>query len=287
MWLFFAPVGISGTLRKRVVSVNSPPRRWRDIFVDCLRYFLKGFYLAEIFCFLIQYSYILYVFLFLSPFFQVKEINIPDVSEKLKSEISNTVEKNLNFSKNILLLSEDKIKEQLSSNTKLKSFALNKIYPKKIIIFAEERKPYVFLIHNGISYLVDNEGLIMGKATLEDLKERDFCFITTENQELIKIGDKLEKKIFQDAFLLLQVFQKFNPKIYKEISEINITNNEELKVFLKSGAEIRFGNTPTPARFARLEMFINHIGSLKNVVYVDLRFNKQIPYMTKKTENNS
>lgn len=286
LFFFFAPVGFSGTVRKRVV-INHPPRSWKDFFKDCIRSFLKGFTLAALFCFLIQYLFILYSFLYLSPFFKVEKIEISEVSEKLKADIIKCVSQNLNNSKNLIQFPAKQVTKYLSVNPRVKIISLKKKFPHQINILSEERKPYAFLISNGEVFVVDHEKTVIEKASSFELKNKDLLFITGNISERIIPGSSIKNKSFGEAYNILDTMQKINPFFYKEISEININQSQELTLYLKKGTEVRFGKDITPIRYARLETFIGHIGSLDNILYVDLRFNKQIPYVVKKSENNS
>lgn len=225
--------------------------------------------------------YTLFYFLFISEFFNLKEVEVLGVNEVLSNDIKNIAGLNSEEKVNVLKLSQKMLLTKLSSHPKLYNISINKKPPDKLVVYAEERLPYV-IVNSGNMYLVDKEGYVIEKITF--VKDYlDIPFVTGINQNL-NIGDQIDDQNFRNVLNFLMCLEDKNTKIFKTISEMNISEKGEITAFFRGGTKLQLGVGNATDKLATFELFLKKVSTLDNVKYIDLRFNNQIVYQPK-TEN--
>lgn len=284
MLLFLAPAGISGSYKPKPSDNNKYENDWKGWLKYYLSWFLKGFAFAGSIFILFEYIYIFYTFLFLSPFFKIEEVNVSKVSPKLQAETISCAEQYKNSLGNLVLFPSSKVEKILSQNPRIKDVKIEKKFPHEISLMIEERKAYALIAQNDWIYSVDSDGCVIGQADMQELKRNDFLFFTGRFNEQIIPGKKILNPVFYSAKRLAQTLKELSPSLYNDISEIHLTLEGDIYLYLIYGTEIRFDGNPSSVKLARLEAFADQIGSLDKVVYVDFRFDKQIPYVLKSND---
>ncbi len=239
-----------------------------------------------------------YGFLMEIPYFSVKEPTIEGVSEPLRKEIEGLVRSLTDLQPNLLNLDTSELESQIARHPRIRDINVSKTYPDHLKITAVERKEVAIAITANGSFLLDNEGHVMGKMALKDLKAASYPYITGLLAEGVNEGETIDSASLGKALSLLQVLEARNPKLYTAISDIHIQSDtvsplETLTAhmkggLLKGGLEIRFGDQNPVEKLPALETLLTKlkddgIDPFEKLAYIDLRFDDMAVYMDKET----
>jgi len=266
-------------LNKTVAPKDPFPIRVRQFFIGALKItvFTGGI------IFSIWFGYRLHYFLFQSPFFRLKNVEIPGVPNSLKNEMIlyaglNDLSK---VNHNLLKFRVGRLKKKLLQMPKLRSVDVKKDYPSTLRILAHPRKAVVLVAGKGL-FLADAEGVIMEKVKPVDLKDFYLPVITGLNEQKVNPGSVIKHETFFKALDIQATLSRHCEKLYEQLSELNVSGRGNITAVLEGGTEIRFGRRDFLKRLPDLDAFLDkYSSSFRNVdqfKYVDLRFHKQIVY---------
>lgn len=189
--------------------------------------------------FLISLSLIIFfiLFLLLSPWLNIKEIEVNGIKRIEKSQIIR--ELGLENETNLLAFSKIKAKFKLKKNNYIKNVKIKKIFPNKIIFNIEERELAGYIPYINDYLYIDKDGFLV------DIKPN-----FTENLPIIEglvfdkfiLGTTLEVED-KDAFKVVMKFTKAlaGKEITKNILKIDVSNLEDIHLSIK-GIDVVFGN---------------------------------------------
>jgi cell division septal protein FtsQ len=229
------------------------------------------------------FGYRLHYFLFESPFFRIKKVEVPGVSEELKDEILHHVQLDdlENNYYNLLRYNVKYLNRRLEDMPKLRSVRIIKDYPSTLRILAQPRKAVSLISANGL-FFADSEGVVMQRINPDQLKGFVFPVITGLQDTDIKPGTRIADEAFFKALDIQAAFLKHNEKLYDTLSEMNLNAKGDITAIFMGGTEIRFGRHDPLKRLPDLDAFMKKYASpgksLEGFKYVDLRFTKQIVY---------
>ncbi|MCK8827144.1 cell division protein FtsQ/DivIB [Natroniella acetigena] len=177
---------------------------------------------------------------------------------------------NLEGDINIFSLESKQIADKLIQLSQIQGAVVTRSFPREVIIEINERRA-IGIVGNENSYLIiDSEGWILDDSyRLSDwrLPLITGSDILIENEK-IKLNKMLEKTT--------RYLNLLNNSILEEISEINITAEDEIKLFLRDGGEVRLGDG-FDLKY-KAEVFTAIYQDLKDknleVDYIDLRYQK-------------
>jgi cell division septal protein FtsQ len=266
---------------------NPPVSESRESFPVRVKWFFFRIFKGILFllCIVISlwFGYRLHYFLFESPFFRIKSVEVPGVSEELKDEILHYVrldDLDQNYH-NLLKYNVRFLKRQLQSMPKLRSVRIIKDYPSTLRILAQSRRAVSLISGNGL-FLADSEGVIMQSVKPDQLKGFIFPVITGLQETGMKPGMLIGNEAFFKALDIQAAFLKHNDDLYEKLSELNLNAQGDITAVFVGGTEIRFGRKDPLKRLPDLDAFMEKFTSpnrsLEGFKYVDLRFNKQIVY---------
>ncbi|MBN1902071.1 cell division protein FtsQ/DivIB [Candidatus Sumerlaeota bacterium] len=266
---------------------NSESNRNRDPFGIRVKWFFFRIFKVVLFglcvVFSIWFGYRLHYFLFESPFFRIKKVEVAGVSEELQEEILHFIHLDdlENNYYNLLKYNVNALNRHLQTMPKLRSVRIIKDYPSTLRILAQPRKAISLISANGL-FFADSEGVIMQKVQPCQLKGVVFPVITGLQETNIEPGTKIGEEAFFKALDIQGAFLKHNEILYDKLSEMNLNPQGDITAVFIGGAEIRFGRKDPLKRLPELDAFMKKFISpnmtLEGFRYVDLRFNKQIVY---------
>jgi cell division protein FtsQ len=189
-------------------------------------------------------GFIIKFFVHDSTYFDVREILVMGAGKFVNAEdLEILVDSNL-VNRNIFYVDTQKLESDLNSNfLGAKKLSVKKVFPDKIIVSVEERKPLALLYQNPESelYLIDDEGYVLGKVAPEfmDLPKIQFSgaleigkFVS---QEIVPVTRQIIKE--SDANNLKISSMSFNPKYTRiyivDSAEALISNEKDLSFSLK------------------------------------------------------
>lgn len=167
---------------------------------------------------------------------------------------------------NLLMISLQKISDQLQSNPWIKSVFLRKILPSTIYVEIKESTPTAFLSDRQNFYLLDEDGL-----ALEQIKDKMGLNLP------ILTGIRLDKdkKKIREALNLIHVLKEKGIPIDTDV-RISATDRYGLVMDMR-GEIIRFGYGQYEDKVERLFIVLSELDKTgEEAVYLDLRFSDQV-----------
>lgn len=148
-------------------------------------------------------------------YFNIKEIQITGDNAFIKDDIVNKVENLKN--KNIVYMNTNEIEKTIKEDARVKKVSILKIFPSKLNIELEERKPHVY-VRKGTDILVaDNELNIFGY--ISELKEKNLPIVDYTDSESMKdlkiIVSKIKNRNFYEMISEIKKSNKPNTDAYE------------------------------------------------------------------------
>ena len=227
-------------------------------------------------------SYRFYYFILRSDYFSTTDLAITPLT--LKPEIKREIQEKLDEEKirgtNLLLLNTAQVRQALETIPKVKSAALNKRYPDKLSVGVTLREMAGILQHDPI-LAVDHEGVVIEQLSMQHPRILDFPFISGLQLGPLRLGDPIRSETLTRALHLLSCLQNQEPLLFKKVSEVHCDNENGITLLIRGGTEIRFGDGNPIQKMPALETFLQKVGAPEQFVYIDLRFDGQVPYKPK------
>ena len=154
-------------------------------------------------------------------------------------------------------------------------------YPNKIIIEISERIPFA-RVNNGPDHMImlDEECFVI--PNIEEVKNYSVPTLSKFNSEpeLYPIGKQALSVKIKDTINWLRSLNEKHPDLYHSISEIFLTNNNEINLVLaENPTKIMLGNDDTHYKIDLLKAFEKIMLNKKEITdfaYLDMRYNNQI-----------
>ena len=180
--------------------------------------------------------YCMYFIVFSTGFFDVSKKNI--TIEGTNRITNKEVLKYLDFKEgNILLINKAKLLKNVTKLPLVKEADVKKVFPDKIKIVIEERKPFAIISSNNVFYLVDNENVVL--ETGKSLTYTDMPFIISNKSINIKNGNRIYDA---DIIEMVEVLSELPKNIQDQISEISKKNND-IMLYTIQGHIVHWGDT--------------------------------------------
>ena len=185
------------------------------------------------------------------------------------------------FNEEILNSDPNIILDKLYAHPFIKGAKLSYRYPNKIIIEISERTPFA-RVNNGPNHIImlDEDCFVI--PNIEEVKNYSIPTLSKFNseQELYPIGGKALSVKIKDTIKWLRFLNQKYPDLYHNISEIYLTNNDEINLILaENPTKIMLGNKDTHHKIDLLKAFEKTISSKKEITdfaYLDMRYNNQV-----------
>lgn len=177
------------------------------------------------------------LFLFISPVFNIKKINVQGNS-KINTEEIESLSK-INMNENIFRFSSRQIEENVKENAYIDTVEVKRKIPNTVEIIVTERETKYQLEYGNAFVYIDGNGNILEISNENENLPIIRGYSTV--QENIKVGNKLEDK---DCNKLLTV-EKFlraakSNEIYDIITYIDISNDKDYKIELPSKGKVAY-----------------------------------------------
>ncbi len=225
----------------------------------------------------------LHYFLFQSPYFRLKKVEVMGISPALAEEALKyaCLDDLKGHNYNLLKLRLGVLKRRLMKLPKLRTVQLHKEYPSTLRILAQPRKAVVIVAGDGL-FLADSDGVVMERLSPEKRKSVDFPIITGIPEKDVAPGKVIQTSSFFKALDIQAALIRHCDKLYAKLSEMHLGQHGTITAIFERGTEVRFGRKDALRRLPELHAFIEKYASggrnLQNFRFVDLRFNKQIVY---------
>ena len=154
-------------------------------------------------------------------------------------------------------------------------------YPDKVILEISERVPFA-RVNSGPDQMIMLDEHCFVIPHIEQVKSYSVPTLSRFNSEpkLYPIGEKALSVKIKDTIDWLRLLNQNHPDLYHSISEIFLTNNDEINLVLaENPTKIMLGNSDTHYKIDLLRAFEKTIGNKKHITdfaYIDMRYNNQV-----------
>ncbi len=213
------------------------------------------------------------------------------ISKSEQFSLQNTeVEGNIYFSKEEILeqsgiqentciwnIDLESMCKNLEENPFLDYIHIYRSFPDKLVISVIEKKPVALLKVNDTFLTIDKTGMVLPSKIG---KMYDLPLISGNFKGKIGVGRKAGGKRLQFTLSLLNMIINVRPKLYSEISEILINEENEVYFFMsRNGIPVKFGKGNWMYKINCLAEILDRLikdKKLNEAKYIDLRYQNQI-----------
>jgi cell division protein FtsQ len=191
-----------------------------------------------------------YVHLLGDPYFRVREVEV-EGGRKITREtlLSLTVIEGM---PNLFSVSLKEVVKRLESHPWIEQVRVRKVFPNKILIQIEERKPMAIIQLEEL-YYIDIKGEIFSRLGERD--EYNYPYLTGLTRQVLEKDPVEAKRLITKALELLRIVsqEKFTP--LEEISEIHMQKAFGIHCFTKAeGVEVKMGWEDFAEKLKRLSL---------------------------------
>ena len=191
-----------------------------------------------------------YVHLLEAPFFRVREIEV-EGCRKIPRETILSLAK-VEGMPNLFTVSLREVAKPLESHPWIDHVGVRKVFPNKIMIQVEERKP-IAILQLEESYYIDTKGVIF--SPVGDRDEYDYPFLTGLTRQLLDRDSVEAKSLIMKGLELLRIIEREKGSFLQEISEIHMEKNYGIKCFTRTeGVEVKMGWDHFEEKLRRLSL---------------------------------
>ena len=146
--------------------------------------------------------------------------------------------------------------------------------PKSLLISVRERKPAA-LLDNGGLYAVDAQGRILSPS--DALRGEDLPVISGLSFAPEAVGTTLSAAALKPALDFLSFLQVKDGVLAQDVSEVNLSDPDCLKVTFMDGITARFNPTVTDTELRRMAMVLSDLNQKgKRAAALDFRYQNEV-----------
>jgi hypothetical protein len=171
------------------------------------------------------------------PYFRVREVEV-EGGRKMTREtlLSLTVMEGM---PNLFSVNLKKVVNRLESHPWIDQVRVRKVFPNKLLIQVEERKP-IAIIQLGELYYIDTQGEIF--SLVGDRDEFNYTYLTGLTRQFLERDPVEAKHLITKALELLKIVEQGNLSPFKDLSEIHMEKTFGIQCFTRTeGIEVRMG----------------------------------------------
>jgi cell division protein FtsQ len=190
-----------------------------------------------LFSFLLFAGHSVYDYLLEDPFFCVKEVEIQGCRKIPREHLLSLVQ--LEGMPNLFTVALKEISKRLESHPWIEEVRVRKVFPGKISIQVEERKP-IAILQLEDSYYIDHRGVIFARAG--ECDGYNYPFLTGLTRQSLEQEPEQSKRLILKCLELLGDLSKRQGAPSEEISEIHMEKVFGIEYYTKNeGIGVRMG----------------------------------------------
>jgi cell division protein FtsQ len=178
-----------------------------------------------------------YAHLLGDPYFRVKEVEV-EGNRKIPQEtlLSLTLMEGM---PNLFSINLKEVVKQLESHPWIEQVRVRKVFPHKILIQIEERKPMAIIQLEEL-YYIDTKGEIF--SPVGDRDEYNYPYLTGLTRQVLEKNPVEAKRLITKALELLRIVDQEKVPPLEDISEIHMEKIFGIQCFTKTeGVEVKMG----------------------------------------------
>lgn len=178
-----------------------------------------------------------YVHLLADPFFRVREVEVEGNRKIPRETLLSLI--TIEGMPNLFTVRLREIAERVESHPWIDHVKVRKIFPNKILIQVEERKPIAILQLEEL-YYIDQQGVIFSRAG--DRDEYNYPFLTGLTRDVLVKDPAEATRLITKALELLRAADEEKASPLEEISEVHMEKAFGVQCFTQTeGLEVRMG----------------------------------------------
>jgi len=192
----------------------------------------------------------IYAHLLEDPYFRVKEVKVEGGRKVTKETLlSLTVMEGM---PNLFSVKLKDVVKQLESHPWVEQVRVRKVFPNKILIQIEERKPMAIVQLEEL-YYIDTQGEIFSPVGEKD--EYNYPYLTGLTRQVLEKDPVEAKRLISKAMELLRIALQEKVPPLEEISEIHMEKTFGIHCFTRSeGVEVKLGWEDFREKLRRLSL---------------------------------
>ncbi|MCI5955543.1 MAG: cell division protein FtsQ/DivIB [Clostridiales bacterium] len=144
--------------------------------------------------------------------------------------------------RNMISIEEEDVAEAIGKDHTIIFKGMQKEYPNTIYLYIEERKTVAAMQWLGILYTLDPEGIVMKEESGSDIPA-GLPLITGFRVNNINVGQQLMVRSAKQLEAYRVILEELQLQMYQsQISEINLSNPENIYLVTVEGVTVRLGN---------------------------------------------
>lgn len=171
------------------------------------------------------------------PYFRVLEVEVEGSRKMTKEALLSLT--TMEGRPNLFSVNLQRVVKGLESHPWIERVRARKVFPNKILIQVEERKPMA-IIQLGELYYIDTHGEIFSPVGERD--EYNYPYLTGLTRPFLEKDPVEAKRLIMKALEFLKIVEQEKRSPLKEISEIHMERTFGIQCFTKAeGVEVRMG----------------------------------------------
>lgn len=223
-------------------------------------------------------------YLLQSDLMNLKNIVVEGNSYVERNELINI--SNLIINRNIFKYRLREIEDKIGSHPYIKDVRAQRRLLSTIVIQLEEREEYAIIPYMGSYIYIDEDNIVLRAA--DSYMADDKILITGVEFTNFKLGEKLETNNSENFKAVMDLLRAASmTSMYNMISEINLSQKDNIRLITFNGSEVLLGEGKDPAYLmvALDEILINlYTKNIKDVI-IDMRYEGNISVRDKNTED--
>jgi cell division septal protein FtsQ len=246
------------------------------------------------FVLMIAFMLSVFVYAYTSDKFNVRMITVHGCKEANPKQLESIVRHD--FPANILRINLNEMKARLEKVPWIKRVEIRRVLPSNLIIYVQERTPAAIVEFRSELMLADSDGIMLDRYDPKygKLDVPVFKGVLGEDSESYHFYQEENSARIRQGLLMLTEIESGAPQETKKISEVDISDRENLKVMLVDDTvEVYLGGKDYLKRFSSLMENMEQYRELKDqyteIESIDLRHDGNIIYRPRRTgaENKS
>ncbi len=238
------------------------------------------------FLMLVLFLLSVFVYAYRSDKFNLHTVTFHGCKETSPKHLELVIRKN--FPANILRIDLGQIKSRLEKEPWVRRVEIRRVLPSDLIIYVQERVPSAIVEFRGELMLADQDGIMLAQYDPKygRLDMPVFKGVMGEDEEGYRMYQEQNAVRIRQGLLMLSEIESGSPQETKKISEVDISDPENIKVLLVNDtAEVFLGEKDYLKRFRTLMENMKQYQELKDqyteIESIDLRMPDKIIYLPK------
>lgn len=211
-----------------------------------------------------------------SSFFALEKVTVSGNSQLDKAEIVKLSA--ISPGINIFKLKTGEIEKKILLHPRVKNVEVKRVLPREVQINMVERTGKGLLPKEGSFAVIDVEAVFLYEVG--SIEKMNLPIITGVNAGNFKIGEPIISEGLKDALFYLKVM---SPEISAIVSEINVADSENIRMYTIDGVEVKLGNTDKARE--KLSIYADVISQKyeEKIQYIDLSYYSKpvVKFLTK------